>query len=215
MNIRRVRRIAGRAPLGLMGACVLVCAACLVFVARGQQGPVTHSEDTSPPPMKYIPSEIRAQLDGERELKDRTRLSLELAEQRLARAAEETTAERFEQAGSELGVYQAVIEDAIHFLRNTGKIKNKTRDLFKRIELTLRSHMPRLETIRRSTPSSYAVHVKETMEFVRQSRTDALNSFFDDTVLPEPSDKNEKPGDEHAKGTPLSVTGKEKKPQQR
>jgi len=219
MSHKRAKRFAGRVPLYLIGACALACvAACVMIAAQGQQqGPVIQGgEDTSPPPLKYIPSEIRSQLDGERDLKDRTRLSLELADQRLARAAEDTTAERFDQAGGDLGVYQAVVEDAIHFLRSSGKVRNKTRDLFKRVELTLRTHMPRLETIRRNTPSVYAVHVIETIEFVRQSRTDALNSFYDDTVLPESPDRKEgSPRDEHAKDTPASRTEKDKKPQPR
>ncbi|MGB8507844.1 MAG: hypothetical protein WCD76_05530 [Pyrinomonadaceae bacterium] len=195
-----------------------VCVGAHTLAARSpQQGPVTHaSEDVAPPPMKFVPAEIRAQLDAERDLKGRTRLSLELADQRLARAASETTSERYVQAGSELGIYQAVVEDAIRFLNRTGKVKNKSRDLFKRIELALRSHMPRLETIRRNTPSAYAVHVKEALEFVRESRTEALNSFYDDTVLREPQTppaQTETPtGDDRAKGAQPPSTDKEKQP---
>lgn len=215
MSTKRMRHIIVRARCGLIGAVLLVCAAGLCVPARAQ-GPVTHSsEDASPPLMRYVPAEIRSQLDNESDLKDRTRLSLELAEQRLARAAQETIAEHYDQAGSELGIYEAVVEEAIHFLQKASKVKNKSRDLFKRIELSLRSHIPRLETIRRSTPSVYAVHIKEAIEFVRESRTEALNSFYDDTVLPDPSGRNEKPtGDERTKGASSSPE-KEKKPTQR
>ncbi len=92
---------------------------------------------------------------------------------------------------------------------------NKTRDLFKRIEVSLRMHIPRLENIRRTTPSAYAVYVKETLDFARRARTESLNAFYDDTVLPDqPSRQKEKISpDEDAKGTPPD-SAQEKKPRQ-
>src|SRR5438067_56752 len=54
-----------------------------------------HGDDLSaPPPMRYLPDEVRRQLEAERDPKARTRLSLELAEERLARVAEQANADR-------------------------------------------------------------------------------------------------------------------------
>ncbi len=198
-----------------MGALALVCAACLCVAARTtpQQEPATRAEDTAPPPMKFLPAEIRAQLSAEHDIKARTRLSLELAEQHLARAATETTAESYEQAERTLGVYRAIVENSIQTLQASGKVTNKTRDLFKRVEVSLRMHIPRLETIRRTTPSAYAVYVKETLDFVRRSRTDSLNAFYDDTVLPDqPSKQKDKSAGEHAKDNTPDATQEQKPP---
>jgi hypothetical protein len=192
-------------------ACAVL--ACGEAVAQGQQ---PQREDTAPPPMRYLPEEVRQRLDAEHDLKNRTRLSLELAEERLTRAAEHARAERFEAATGELGVYEAIVEDAFHFLQHSGRVTNKQRDLYKRIEMTLRAHVPRIETIRRALPSDHGVHVKATLDFVRDERDQALNSFYDDTVIPEPQHpKNKVPEGERARGTAPAAPELEKKPDQR
>jgi hypothetical protein len=193
---------------------VLVCTAWSAPEARAQVAAAGAEEPPPPPHLKYIPAAERARLSEERDTKDRTRLALELAGQRLTRAAEHTTAERYEEAAGELAIYEALIEDGIRFLRNSGKPASKLRDLFKRVELALRSHMPRIETIRRSTPAQNAVHVKATLDYVRKARSEVLNAFYDDTVLPEASDQKEQSSrdEPHAKGSPAAAPGKEKKP---
>jgi hypothetical protein len=40
--------------------------------------------------------------------------------------------------------------------------------------------------IRRNTPSEYAVWIKEIEDFARNGRTEALNSFYGNTVLRDP-----------------------------
>ena len=193
---------------------LLVCAVCPLGVARAQQQRPVLTDDQTPPPMKYVPEETRQQLSLEKDAKARTKRSIELAEERLQRAAAQTTAERYEAAGRELGVYQAIVQDAIRYIQENVKKDGKRRDLFKRMELSLRAHMPRIETIRRTTPSEDAVHVKSCMDFVRSARVEALNSFYDDTVIRMPEAKNDKPlgGGSNAKGASLDAP--EKKPEQ-
>jgi len=75
---------------------------------------------------------------------------------------------------------------------------NKTRDLYKRLELSLLAHGPRLTTMRRTTPLEYAVWIKKVEEFAREGRTEALNSFYGHTVVRErdksgADKRNEKP----------------------
>ena len=154
----------------------LLCAACLGVAARAQ---MVEPADTAPP-KKYVPAALKSQLDAAKSMKDRVKLTLTLLEERLQSAVVHTSSERFSEAGSELGIYQALVDDVIHFLRFNGRDNNRTRDLFKRVEMALRSHVTRLETIRRVTPSEEAVHIRACIEFVREARGRALDAFYDD-----------------------------------
>jgi hypothetical protein len=139
------------------------------------------------PPLRYVPDDVRRQLDAEaRDVKARTKLALQLAEERLARASAASDADRFEEATNELGVYEAIVADTIRYVQTSGRTGNKLRDTCKRIELALRAHVPRIETLRRGLPAAHAVYAKATIEFVRVQRDQALSSFYDDTVIPEP-----------------------------
>jgi hypothetical protein len=183
---------------GVLGA--LACVLCLFSDVRGQVQ--TRPSDHAPPPMRFIPESERTQLSEERDIKDRTRLSLKLADERLARALQMTESKQYERAATELGIYQALIEDAMKFLHESGRPSNKNRDHYKRIEMTLRAHGPRIETIRRMTPSEDAVNVKAAYEYIRNMRTEALNAFYGDTVVREGSSKKEKSSsDEPIKAT--------------
>lgn len=166
----------------LSGACL--AAGANARDARQQPTAPAGVEDVTPPPVKRVPAEDRARLAQSKDLKARLKLTIEMAEARLTQAATLTASEHYEAAADELGVYQALIEDVIVSVRQEGK-SGKARDLFKRLELTLRAHVPRVETIRRLTPSEDAVHVKACLEFVREARTTALESFYSDTVLRE------------------------------
>jgi hypothetical protein len=142
--------------------------------------------EEGPPPMRYVPAELRRRLEGERDPKARARLSMEIAEERLTLAAQYAEADRFEAATGEVGIYEAVVEDSIRFLQTSGRVNNKLRDIFKHVEITLRSHITRLESIRRVLPAQHAVYLKDAIEFVRDHRDLALAAFYDDTVAPEP-----------------------------
>src|SRR2546421_376178 len=195
----------------------LACGEALAQEAAAQKQQ-TDGPPSAPPPMRYIPDDVRRRLEAERDPKARTRLSLELAEERLSRVAEQANADRFEAATGELGVYEAVVDDAIRFLKTSspGRTNNKMRDLLKRVEMTLREHVPRLETIRRMLPSQHAVYLKDAIEFVREERDAALTSFYDDTVIPDPRQQKDKPhaAAERAKGDTPAAPEVEKKPEQ-
>lgn len=144
---------------------------------------------TSPPPLKMISKEDRSQVIGAKDAKARIRISIELAEGHLAYAEGRTLQHDYDGAAAELGKYRALLEDAMNFLSPFSRDQNKTRDLYKRLELALRAHGPRLTAIRRITPLEYAVWVKELEDFARKGRTDALNSFYGHTVVKEPAQK--------------------------
>lgn len=201
------RRTTPAAARALLFLCCAALWAAGVSAQPGAQNPRPLEPDAAPPPMKFIPSELRARLAAEsKDLKDRTKLGVQLAAERLAAAETHTQAENYDAAGMELGVYQALIADAVKFIKQSGRSDNKARDNFKRIDLALREHTPRVEKIRRMTPAQSAVHVKAALDFIRQSRTDALESFYGDTVLreppAEPAQQEKTPEDQRAKSNP-------------
>ncbi|MEJ7617938.1 MAG: hypothetical protein WKF30_13470 [Pyrinomonadaceae bacterium] len=106
----------------------------------------------APPPMRLVSGEERSQLTRETDAKKRIRASVELAELRLQRAEELTVQRMPEAATDQLASYQTIIEDAFEFMRARGKVDNKVRDLYKRLELAIRTHGVRIETMRRVTP---------------------------------------------------------------
>ena len=167
---------------------LLTLTVCLACVAQAQeQNPFT----SAPPPMKLVSHAERAQLSSARDVKGRTRASIELAEVRLRRAEEFTTALQYDAASSELGCYQALIENTMGYLGELKDDKSKLRDVFKRLELTLRAHGARIEAIRRVTPAEYGVNLKVITDYTRTARTEALNAFFGDTVVREEAKQEE------------------------
>ncbi len=173
------------------GAAVALVALCLSLSSSTASAQDDRSAPlTAPPPLKILSPTERTQLESARDMKTRVRLTMELAETRLAQAERLTTAQSYDKAATELGIYQGLIEDVMQYLSKTAPNAGKIRDLYKRIELTLREQAPRLETIRRTTPAEYAINVKAAADYARGARTDALNSFYGDTVMRESSGKD-------------------------
>lgn len=140
----------------------------------------------APPPMTYIPRELRVRLAAARETKARTRLSLTLIEERLENAERLTASRQFDGAAAELGIYQALITDALDHLRSkSSSTGNQNRDLFKLMDLTLRAQGSRIDAMRRITPFEQAGNVRATYEHVSSARTEALNAFYGDQVVTE------------------------------
>jgi hypothetical protein len=152
---------------------------------------------TAPPPFKMIIKEERAALEAAaRDPQKRLKMTIDFADTHLKNAEQHTSRENYDAASTEVGMYQALIENALQFLSTFKRDSNKTRDLYKRLELALRADGPRLTAMRRTTPLEFAVWIKKVEDFARDGRTEALNSFYGHTVVREPQkpDKeNEKP----------------------
>jgi hypothetical protein len=161
---------------------------------------------TAPPPLKVIIKEERAQLEQAKDQKDRLKLTIDLAVGHLAKAEQLTHPTEYEKAQDEVGMYHALIENSLEFLGALKRDSGKTRDLYKRLELALRAHGPRLTAMRRVTPIEFAVWIKKVEDFARDGRTEALNSFYGHTVLREqkPPDKPEDKPKETPTPTPKS-----------
>src|SRR5205085_3719538 len=111
---------------------VYLCALLLCAGAtRAQQPDTLLPPQAAPPPMQYIPDAVRAQLSAARDAKERTRLALTEADARLSSAEQRTTAQQYDAATAELGIYQAIITDAISYLQQNGRNDGHTRDIFK------------------------------------------------------------------------------------
>jgi hypothetical protein len=178
------RKLALAVPLLLL-AFVFVPAVC----AQDPQPQPTPL--TAPPPFKMIVKDERSQIEQTKDSSKRLRLIIEFASGHLTRAEQHTVRESFEAASAEVGMYHALIEYALEFLNSFKRDANKTRDLYKRLELALRADGPRLTSIRRTTPLEFAVWIKKVEDFARDGRTEALNSFYGHTVVREKS--SEKP----------------------
>jgi hypothetical protein len=166
---------------------------CFVSATAFAQEPLP-LQMSAPPPMKFVSSNERSQLEAEKDIKKRTRLTVDLAEDKLLQAQKLTENDQFSAVITELGKYQGLVENILAFLAEFPSDKNKTRDTYKKLEISLRSHIAKLETIRRMTPAEYSDNFKKTIDFIRDSRDKALNAFYDDTVIRDKDDKqkNEK-----------------------
>lgn len=147
------------------------------------------SPDVAPPPMKSISRVDRAQIDRADDPKSRLKITIQLAETHLTSAESSNSQSDFPAAAAAIGRYWALVEEALDFLRDMKIDSNKTRDLYKRLELALRAHAPRLVALRRGTPAEYSVWIKEVEDFARNGRTEALNSFYGHTVFRDPNAK--------------------------
>lgn len=165
-------------------------AAAYVF-ALGSQEPRAQ-EQTAPPPLKIITRHERSQLEESKDPKSRIKITLEFAETHLTNAENNTSQHEFDHAAAEAGMYWALVENALTFIKTIERDSNRKRDLSKRLELALRAHGPRLTLMRRNTPAEYSVWIKEIEEFARKGRTEALNSFYGNTVV---RDNPQKPRD--------------------
>ena len=152
---------------------------------------------TAPPPFKMIVKEERARIEQTNDSSKRLKLIIEFARLHLTGAEQHTARADYEAASTEIGMYHALIESALDFLSTFKRDSNKTRDLYKRLEMALRGDGPRLTAMRRTTPLEFAVWIKKAEDFAREGRTEALNSFYGHTVVRErdaqKSNKIEKP----------------------
>jgi len=161
----------------------------------------------APPPFKMIVKEERAQIEAAtREPSKRLKLTVDFAAAHLTVAEQHTAQGNFEAAQTEVGMYHALIENIREFMSTFRRDANKTRDLYKKLELALRAHGPRLTAMRRTTPLEFAIWIKQVEDYAREGRTEALNSFYGHTVVSEPkkTDKNNEKPKETPTPTPKS-----------
>ena len=140
----------------------------------------------APPPMHFVSKSERSQLDGAHDGKARLRETMTLADARLTRAESLTNDKNYTEALAELGGYLGLIGDLRDYFAKLDANKNSTRDLYRHFEIEVHTHLPRLAIIQRTTPAPYVRNLKDAEDFVKETRSEALDSFYGHSVLREP-----------------------------
>ena len=143
-----------------------------------------------PPPLKLISRDEKSALEGQSDVKKRTVLTLDFMESRLVKAETFKTKEEYRQMFDELGGFHALMDNTLNFLNKNNPNSGKVLNNYKRIELSLRKNINRLELIRRDLPLEYEPYLRRLIKFVREARTKAVEPLFGETVLTD--NKNEK-----------------------
>ena len=141
----------------------------------------------APPPMQLVSKSERSQLDEARDPKARLRETMTLAEAHLSSAEKLTDDKSFDEALSELGKYLGLLGDLRDYIAKLDQNKTSTRDLYRHFEMQVRAHIPRLAIIQRTTPASYVRNIKDAEDFIKDTRAEALDSFYGHSVLKEPA----------------------------
>jgi HEPN domain-containing protein len=177
---------------------------CIAPAAHGQQDKGLQFLP-APPPLKSFTRDERSQLDAARDTKSRLRTTMAMADARLGRAEELASGQQYDAACAQLGSYQGLIENLFSFLNEREPRKHKIRDVYRRLEITLRAQGTRIEAIRRVTPLEHSINIKAILDFAYRARTEALNSFYGGKVVTEVSAADEPVmEDQTSAGTPES-----------
>jgi len=160
---------------------VIICLLVGVNIKAQEEMP----DNIAPPPVKAISKDEKTALADVNDVKSRTKLSLDLMEVRLKKAEELNGEQSFSAMLSELGGFQALMDDALKFLNRNDNGRGKVMDTFKRFEMALRAFTPRLEMIRREMPDRYEYHVRRLLIFLRDTRSKAVEPLFSSTVVPD------------------------------
>ncbi len=191
--------LAGTQQLKIWGTHLILLLVALSVPALDGQDP--HSqEQPAPPPLRIITRFDRSRINESKDAKARIKTTIELAENHLTNVETQTAQHEYDNAAAEAGMYWALVDDAFSFMKTIGSDGNARRDLYKRLELSLRAHGPRLSIVRRDTPAAYAVWIKQIEDIARDGRTQALNSFYGHTVI---RDDPQKPADQKETDKPL------------
>jgi hypothetical protein len=142
-------------------------------------------QDIAPPPLKILSKTERSQLEALSDPKQYTKLALELMEARLLNAEGYSSKEEYREMFTELGGFHALVDNTLDFLNSKNNDSGKILNNFKRIELSLRKYITRLELIRRDLPIKYEFYVRSLVKFLREARTKAVEPLFGDTVVPD------------------------------
>lgn len=139
--------------------------------------------EIAPPPIIALSENEKTKI-AQAPVKKRLEIILDFAEMRLKAAETLTEKNDFAAASAELGAFRALNREAVKFIATQGK-SGKARDQARTFEMSLRRQIPRIETLRRSTPFNYSGHIASLLDYVRDLRSKALESFFDDSVIEE------------------------------
>lgn len=155
---------------------------CSLFTVLAQD------DEPIPPPAIVVTKSEKQRLDVETDLKERTKLSLDLMNSHLSVAEKYSSDQDFDVMFRELGGFHGLLDNAMAHLERQNSQSGKVLDNYKRLEIGLRGFTTRLEVIRRDMPIRYEDYVRKLLIHLRDMRTKAAEPFFRDVVVP-----NQKP----------------------
>jgi len=134
--------------------------------------------DAAPPPIKALSKDEKTRLAASKDVKERTKLTLELMDARVKTAEQYMPQEKLEMVFRELGGFHALVLDALEYLESSDTNKKKQLDNFKRFEIGLRTFTVRLELIRREMPPQREYYVRLLLREMRDARAKAVEPLF-------------------------------------
>lgn len=140
-------------------------------------------DDIAPPPLKLLSKTERSELSARTEIKEHTTLALQLMDSRLRSAEKFRVDENYSLMYAELGGFQAIMDNTLNFLLHSGTGEGKMLNGLKKFEIGLRTFTPRVETLRRESPSNFEPYLKALIRYISDTRAKAIEPFFGSTVL--------------------------------
>jgi len=140
--------------------------------------------DVEPPPLRIISKEETSKLEAEKDVKGHTKLAVLFMEARLKKAETFSLESQYQEMFSELGAFHGLVDRSLIFLNKHDTDSGKVLHNLKRLEISLRAFLPRLELIRRELPFRYEFYTRTLIRYVRDARTRAIEPFYDDSVVP-------------------------------
>jgi hypothetical protein len=107
---------------------------------------------------------------------------------RLKKAEDLNSQQRFSEMFDELGAFHALVDRSLEFLNRNDSGEGKVLNNFKRLEMSLRAFLPRLEIIRRDLPEKYEFYVRELGKSIRKARGKAIDPLFSETDVKDNDD---------------------------
>jgi len=141
-------------------------------------------EGVVPPPLTVLSEDESESLEGQKDLKRRTKLAIELMDGRLASSKASADEEDYDKSLNQLGHFNALMNTTLRNLDQNDYKKSALRS-YKRFEMALRQFIVRLELVRRALPYSHSYHVSKLIKSVREARRKSIEPFYDDTVIPD------------------------------
>lgn len=173
--------------VAISSALRLCVSAVLLFSAVSAQEQDVIPPNAAPPPLKVLSLTEKDQLAAAKNVKERTKLTLELMDARVKIAEAYVPQEQYEMVFRELGGFHALVLDALEYLTKSEADERKVLDNFKRFEIGLRTFTHRLELIRREMPMQREYYVRMLLREMRDARAKAVEPLFGETGIKDSS----------------------------
>lgn len=147
--------------------------------------------DDAPPPLKLIAETTRKQLSAAKNVKERTKLALELMQSRLTAATAKSEGGDYAAMFQELGRFHALMDDTLAFLDRFSESRNARLSNYKRLEIGLRRMNPQIDLLRRNAPPERERYLFYLSRNVREARARAVEPLFGDAVVPQRQQDNQ------------------------